>query len=134
MKTRTPLSSLPSPTISYSDGFKRRVIEEIQQGLLTCEGARRKYRIGGKMTVSNWYKKYHQSLLDQNPLWSVDGFTLTRMHKDEHPTIRELKERIRALETALADEKIKSMAFETMIDLAEEHYQIPIRKNSGAKQ
>ena len=38
------------------------------------------------------------------------------------------------LQRELEIEKLKSMAFSQMIDLAEQEYQLPIRKKSGAKQ
>jgi hypothetical protein len=43
------------------------------------------------------------------------------------------EERIRLLEHALADASLRIRTLETMIDIAEQEYEIPIRKNSGAE-
>ena len=45
----------------------------------------------------------------------------------------QLKKRIRELEKALEFSKLETLARDMMIDKAEEYYDIPIRKKSGAK-
>ena len=45
----------------------------------------------------------------------------------------QLKKRIRELEKALEFSKLETMARDMMIDKAEEYFDIPIRKKSGAK-
>ena len=42
--------------------------------------------------------------------------------------------RIKELERQLEDERLRSLAFSTMIDVAEEELGVPIRKKSGSKQ
>ncbi|MCI6473897.1 MAG: hypothetical protein MSA31_09635 [Bacteroidales bacterium] len=44
-----------------------------------------------------------------------------------------LKKRIRELEKALEFSKLETTVRDMMIDKAEEYYEIPIRKKSGAK-
>lgn len=44
--------------MSYPEEFKRKVVEEIEAGKHTQFSARKVYRIGGKMTISKWMKKY----------------------------------------------------------------------------
>ena len=45
-----------------------------------------------------------------------------------------LLKRIEELEEALEYEKLRSLAYSTMIDIAEEDFKIEIRKKDGAKQ
>ena len=45
-----------------------------------------------------------------------------------------LEAKVAQLEKELKEEKLKSMAFSTMLDVAEEELGIDIRKKSGAKQ
>ena len=45
----------------------------------------------------------------------------------------QLKKRIRELEKALEFSRMETMARDMMIDKAEEYFDIPIRKKSGAK-
>ena len=50
--------------------------------------------------------------------------------KDENA---QLKKRIRELEKALKYSRLETLARDMMIDKAEEYFDIPIRKKSGAK-
>ena len=51
-------------------------------------------------------------------------------YKDENA---QLKKRIRELEKALEFSRLETLARDMMIDKAEEYFDIPIRKKSGAK-
>ena len=41
----------------YSAEFKLSVLRKLQSGEITVEEARRKYSIGGKMTIQRWIKE-----------------------------------------------------------------------------
>ena len=45
-----------------------------------------------------------------------------------------LQEKIASLEQQLKKEKLRADAYDTMIDIAEKKFNIPIRKKAGAKQ
>jgi len=45
-----------------------------------------------------------------------------------------LQEKIASLEQQLKKEKLRAVAYDTMIDIAEKKFNIPIRKKAGAKQ
>ncbi len=49
-------------------------------------------------------------------------------------TIEGLEARVKELERQLSDERLRSEAYDTMIDIAEETFNIPIRKKPGAEQ
>jgi transposase len=51
-------------------------------------------------------------------------------YKDENA---QLKKRIRELEKALKYSRLETLTRDMMIDKAEEYFDIPIRKKSGAK-
>lgn len=44
--------------IKYPEEFKIRLVRQIEAGIISIEGARRKYQIGGSTTISKWRKKY----------------------------------------------------------------------------
>ena len=48
--------------------------------------------------------------------------------------LKEMKAEIKRLQEALEMEKLRSKAFDTMIDVAEANFNIPIRKKAGTKQ
>ena len=60
-------------------------------------------------------------------------FSLTILKVTTFSRIRQDAE-IKRLRKALELEKLRSKAFSTMIDLAEETFNIPVRKKSGTKQ
>ena len=107
----------------YSDAFKKEVVKEVILGQISQEGAKRKYGIGGSMTLHRWINKYE---------WIIPN------GKEEEEigekSQAELAAEIELLKRQLAYEKLKSEAYETMIKIAEQEFKIPIRKKPGAKQ
>ena len=85
--------------ISYSEAFKRQVVDELERGKYSCiERARRAYGIRGAMTVTKWVRKYgREDLLPRR----VRIETLKEL--DE---LAEARKRIRELEAAVADAHI----------------------------
>ena len=59
---------------------------------------------------------------------------MAKLSKEDYKEeVVELKKRIRALEKALEFSKLETLAHDMMIDKAEEYFDIPIRKKTGAK-
>lgn len=111
---------------NYSLTLKKKVVEEVESGRLSKDGARRKYDIKGKTTVLRWCRKYgklHQL-----------GLKVTISMKTEEAENQELKRQILILKGALKDVKLKLEAQELLISLAEEKYKIGIRKKTGSRQ
>ena len=48
--------------------------------------------------------------------------------------IKELEAKVRELESTLAQSHVKLFAYESLIEVAEEHYDADFKKNFGAKQ
>lgn len=120
-------SYTPAPfKIGYSEAFKRQVVREVVSGVSTKDGAKRKYNIGGKTTVLSWCRKYgsHEEL-------GVKVKIMTQREEDENTV---LKRRIKELEKSLEDSHFKNEVLETLIDVAEQEFDVKIRKKSGAKQ
>jgi transposase len=114
------------PVGQYSESFKRQVIREITSGRLCWEVARRKYGIGGHSTIQRWHSSYGKS--------ARNGRLIRMISTEQQYRDQEQQDRIRDLEHALADAHLQIRALDTLINLAEETYKIPLRKNSGAKQ
>ena len=53
---------------------------------------------------------------------------------EKTPRERELEAKVKELEGALAYEKLRTLALNTMIDIAERDLNIPIRKKPGTKR
>lgn len=54
--------------------------------------------------------------------------------KSPEDRVKELEAENKKLQKAMELEKLRSKAYDTMIDVAEETFNIPIRKKSGTKQ
>jgi transposase len=109
----------------YSSAFKQKVVEEVEKGN-SINSIRKLYGIKGSPTISNWLKEYGKNHL----LSKVVRIEM----KDEKNIIRELEKRNRQLEKALADEKLKSMCLEALVEIAQEDYGIDLKKKSGKKE
>jgi transposase-like protein len=83
--------------IRYSEAFKREAVREVEDGGLTFTAIALKYGIRGKMTVANWVRKYgHGSR----------GKVIRVEKPGEINELKRLTERVRLLESALADANI----------------------------
>lgn len=85
----------------------------------------------GKSAIARWIRKYGDPREIETPM-------IMQASKDtqKEKTGRErlLEERIKQLELSLKHEKLKSLAYKTMIDVAEDELGIEISKKVGAKQ
>ncbi len=83
--------------IRYSEAFKLAVVREVESQDLAFEQARRKYGILGSATVQAWVRKYGNGSRGK----------IIRVEKPEEINeLKRLKERLRRLESALADANI----------------------------
>lgn len=85
--------------------------------------------------LGKWVRQYEiqeESLtLRPKPIDSDMANRDKESYKEENA---QLKKRIKELEKALAFSKMETEARDLLINIAEEHFNIPIRKKSGAKQ
>ncbi|MCB9308129.1 MAG: hypothetical protein H6565_16140 [Lewinellaceae bacterium] len=107
----------------YSDHFKRGVVKEILSGSESLEYYRRKYKIGGHMTLSRWLVNFA----------SEETFPMASKKRDKDE-LADLKAELALLRRELADERLRREAYELMIRIAEEEFNIPIEKKSGVKR
>ena len=113
----------------YSYAFKLQVVAEVESGQLSLSQASRKYGIQGSHTVKRWVEKFGN--LDR-------PYQLrTKMEPTPEQELLALRQRIKALERQnsrlnkeLEKKDQKVAFFDLMIDLAEQEFNIPIRKKS----
>ena len=107
--------------ISYSPAFKQKVISEIESGKLTINGARKLYGIGGGSMIQTWIKKLGKFHM-LNKVVRVEM-------KDEVSKLKQLEKDKKELESALAQAHLKLLAYESLIEVAEENLGIDLKKN-----
>ena len=83
--------------IRYSEAFKMTVVREVEEQDLPFEQVRRKYGIRGSYTVQKWVRQYGNG---------SRGIRIRVEKPEEINELKRLKERVRRLESALADANI----------------------------
>lgn len=111
--------------VGYSESFKIQVVKEVVSGILTKDGAKRKYNIGGNSTVLKWCRKYGN--LEKL------GVKVKIMTQKECDETASLKLRIKELEGKLDYECFKNDVLETYKNVLERDYGIALPKKPGAK-
>ncbi|MFO7703061.1 MAG: hypothetical protein R6V37_08770 [Psychroflexus maritimus] len=114
---------------TYDEAFKRKVVLEVLSGSITKEEARRRYKIGGNSTILDWMRSY--AGLKMRTAGS-DPLPILRVMKtdDDKET---LKQKIKELEAKLEYAELKGRAYQTMVEIAKEQYNLDLEKKSGAK-
>jgi transposase-like protein len=107
----------------YSDTFKRKVVSEALTGPESLEYYRRKYKLGGSMTLSRWISIFEGDI--KSGVMAKQG---------SEKELEVLKAELELLKRELDHERLKRQAYELMIKIAEEEYKIPIEKKYGVKQ
>lgn len=115
----------PKPSRNYSVAFKMKVVEEVENGLISVCGAQKLYRIAGNGTIGEWIKKYGIN--------EKINRTVYIMTHEEEIELMLLRKENKRLQKALDDKEIKVIALETLIELAEETYGKDLKKNFGSQ-
>ena len=104
---------------------------DILKGTTTAEEGRKKYDITSINSVYTWIGKY----VSQEKSLSLEAPTEGDMaNKSKDEQIQELKSQLKQARKEAEIEKLRTHAYDTMITLAEETFNIPIRKKSGTKR
>ena len=117
---------------SFTDDDRLMIVREYLESGLPAEKIIKKYHISSRSVLFSWMDKFlneRDSLpLQQEPEIKED------MAKTKDERMKEKDAEIKRLRKALEMEKLRSHAYSTMIDLAEQTFNIPVRKKSGTKQ
>ncbi|EKF54944.1 hypothetical protein I215_09496 [Galbibacter marinus] len=116
------------PYARLSEDEKRKIVQEINLGLIGHRAAARKYGIS-RNNIAKWIVQF--SLRNLRPL-EIANNAIENM--DEKTKIRELSQQVRYLSKELENAKLKVKGLETLIEVSEEQLKIKISKKFGAKQ
>jgi transposase len=106
--------------------IKREIVSKIEQGLLSKKEAAKRYKVDYS-TVSVWVSSYSCTP-------KVNPKQMQEMAIQEQRSTVLIKQENAGLKLTVEEFKLKVTALETMIDLAEKEFNLPIRKKSGTKQ
>ena len=115
----------------FTDEFKLKVVHEyFDTDVSQCE-LKKKYNIGGKNCITIWMRKFGLKAPSQQQI-DLQCTMAKQIEKTSYE--RELEAKIKKLEQQLDYEQLRTLALDTMIDIAERDLKISIRKKSGAKR
>ncbi|HEY3386190.1 MAG TPA: transposase [Saprospiraceae bacterium] len=109
---------------SFSAEFRRKKVEEIDCKISTVSEISREYQVT-RAAVYKWLKQYSSTMKKKDRL-IVEAESDTRK-------LATLQQRIAELERLLGQKQIQLEFMEKIIDIAEETYQVDIKKKFGGK-
>ena len=115
----------------YTDAEKLGIIMEYMNSGESMEKFQTK-KMMGHCTISRWMTKFGLSKTSHKQFEEMGKKTEVSEDKSQRELILEAK--LAQLEKELKDERMKTLAYKTLIDTAEEELGIDLRKKSGAKQ
>lgn len=124
----------------YSEGFKRKVIEEYLRTGIDKMSLNRKYGIAYKSGIAKWMQTLgYEDIHRQKRYFSGSNDMSLKKKKKKNTEVAEsedvalLKEKLRKLELELEDEKLRSEAYRLTIEIAEREFKIPIGKKPSTR-
>lgn len=109
---------------TFSDTFKRQKVKEIELGLVKVSEVRKQYQVSNS-AIYNWISKFGTANEKPERI-IVETMSDTR-------ALQDLQKRLAELERSIGQKQIEIDFYKKMIDLAEEHYGIEIKKNYSSR-
>ncbi len=108
----------------FSESFKKKRVKELEKNLVSISDICKVYNVS-RTSVYRWLYKY-SIMAKKQERQVVES-------KSETKKIQELKQQVRDLERALGQKQMLLDFKEKMIEIAEEMYDIDIKKKLGSK-
>jgi len=114
-----------------SEQSKRRIVTEVLSGIYTKEQARKLYGIKSKSGILEWMRIFAGK---PGKSHGLDPVPILKDMSGSLEDISTLKAKIIQLEEDLKLSKLKGKAYQIMVEIAKEEYNLDLEKKSGAKQ
>lgn len=115
----------------FTDDFKLMVVQEYLNTDHSQAELKKKYGFSGNNCISNWMRKFGMKTPDEQ---KIQLHQVMKKESEKTKQELELEAKVRELEKTLEYERLKTLALNTMIDIAERDLKISIRKKHGTKQ
>ena len=115
----------------FPDELKLKVVQEYMDTDVSQRELMQKFNIRGTNTIKKWMRKFDLQAPSQQ---EIELQRTMAKQKEKTPYERELEAKVQKLEQQLDYEQLRTLALDTMIDIAERDLKISIRKKSGAKR
>ena len=126
------VNRLPPNPVKYKTAlFRRQIIERLRLQMLTERQVLTQLGIS-RTLLYQWNRTYQRY---QYVWWHKPArFPRFVMKKPLVDPVQALQQRLADTEALLQQERLKNQALQTVIELAEKEFKIPIRKKSGSKR
>jgi transposase-like protein len=118
------MSHLPGTKVRYSESFKIRVVEQIEQEGLLISEARMRYGIKGGGTIQGWIRRFGKFHL-LNRVIRIETM-------EEKDRVKQLEEENRKLKLALADSMLEKRCLQVLIEEVDKAYKTDVKKIFGS--
>lgn len=117
---------------TFTDEDRMSIVSDYIQGLMSSKEIVQKYGLSSRQVLLSWVDKFAKDEdLVSLPAKQISDDMANLSLEDR---LKELEAENKRLQRALELEKLRSKAYNTMIDVAEQTFNIPVRKKSGTKQ
>jgi transposase-like protein len=114
-----------NPRRIYSEDFKLKIVKDYESGRHTVYELEKIYDISNP-TIYKWIYKHST--------YNKKSIKVVELKDSQMDKIKKLEIRVAELEQALGKKQMNIDYLEKMIELAKEHYDIDIKKNSNTPQ
>ena len=115
----------------FPDELKLKVVQEYMDTDVSQRELMQKFNIRGVNTIKKWMRKFDLQAPSQQ---EIELQRTMAKQKEKTPYELELETKVKKLEQQLDHEQLRTLALDTMIEIAERDLKISIRKKSGAKR
>lgn len=117
---------------TFTDEDRMSIVSDYIQGLMSSKEIVQKYGLSSRQVLLSWVDKFakDEDLVSLPAKQTSDDMANLSLED----RLKELEAENKRLQRALELEKLRSKAYNTMIDVAEQTFNIPVRKKSGTKQ
>ena len=119
----------------YSEEERLSILRDYYSSGMSMYACAKKYQLSTETLLIKWKKLYesHPEIVSLHS--ELEELYMANRDKESYKEeIAQLKKRNKELEKALAFSKLETEARDLMISIAEEQFNIPIRKKAGVKQ
>lgn len=109
----------------FSEDFKLKIVKEYESGDHSILELSKIYDIAHS-AIYNWIYKYSR--------YNKESIKVVEMKDSQVNKIKQLETRVKELERAVGQKQMNIDFLEKMIELADEHFDIDIKKNSNTPQ
>ena len=115
----------------FPDELKFQVVQEYMNTDVSQRELMLKFNIRGTNTIKKWMRKFDLQAPSEQ---EIELRRTMAKQKEKTHYEQELEAKVKKLEQQLDYEQLRTLALDTMIDIAERDIKISIRKKSGAKR